>query len=196
MLYISVNLLSCKVHKVIVKSPVIKMKMNPEDLQNINAANPIESVFFTNDQGQKVQLYENVSQNFYVEILSTPRNPYTYELTYFKSSLSLRSEVKMFYQSFTGIYKEYTEDGTLTNEIDYDLGYDFTIEKLTDKLKADFGIELMISPEKQTVLRYQNKKTGDPVYDILYDVNTSVRRQIIVDGKTGQILSDKLVTFG
>jgi hypothetical protein len=135
--------------------------------------------------------------------------------SYDTSSLAICTEVMLFYGFCTGIGKSYDEKGDVIEEEDYDKDYPFSVEMLIDKCKKEYGIDLSVDMDDFDYMRA--KYLSDPnaynpysdgyrfvrryfyIDKYVYDVGISLtpgpicalRRAILIDGSTGEVISDE-----
>jgi hypothetical protein len=128
------------------------------------------------------------------EINSPYSNRKRYYISTNKNQLS--AEIKYFNGMPIGICKEYDEDGNVIKETDFDENYYFSIQQLIEKMENDFGIDL-ITPknsnnqnEKLQIVYGVGRDNSSHSY-IVQISNGMHYRRIIIDGKNGEVISDK-----
>ena len=130
---------------------------------------------------------------------------------YSKISLTLTIEGLRFYDLSIGLWKYYDDDGNLIETKDYDkfvtgkdpgntFWFSFSIEKLIDKFKKEYYIDLSFPKDEFMNVRRSAESIGKnniPTYEITIPKDNNPlsisNRLIKVDGKTGKVISDQIV---
>ncbi len=116
--------------------------------------------------------------------------PYTFHKSYSSKNKILVSEWIEFYRAFTGIDKQYKEDGSLISETDQDKPYQFSIKDMVKKFKEEYNTDLLNRKNVHRFYRYENSKTlGIPIYKIY--LNTDIGNkwmEYLIDGNSGKTL--------
>jgi hypothetical protein len=117
-------------------------------------------------------------------------SPYTFYKTYSSGNKILLSEWIEFYRTFTGINRQYNENGKLIKEKDWDLPYPFSIEDLTKKFKKEYNVDIENRKNVRNVYRIERSKTlGIPTYQVVLKTEVGNKWvEYLVDGKTGKTL--------
>nr|WP_322626506.1 hypothetical protein [uncultured Flavobacterium sp.] len=135
--------------------------------------------------------------NSYVQYVSTVGSPVVKVKSYFNST-KLKSEGDMFFEFYTGIYRTFDESGKELSKINFDLKYPFLIEQLIEKMQLEFKVNLLKPFDSQGVLiaKVSRETLNEvPVYLITTrptQNDPQMVRIIVIDGKTGKTLSDKV----
>lgn len=110
---------------------------------------------------------------------------------YYKESLIIKSTGKFFGDMPFAVAKFYNEKGEIIKEINYDKNYPFSVYDLIAKIKTTHQMDLNDPKENIDVNKTIDKKTGNYIYEILYNgKNNGSYKYITVDGITGQIFSE------
>lgn len=112
--------------------------------------------------------------------------------TYYKDNYQLKAEVNYFHMFPIGISKKYDLDGKVIETKNWDEKYSFSVDELIDKMKNDFGFDL-INTSNIGVDRYYDDKIY--IYRIIIpqiDMLSRVR-EIKIDGSNGNIISDTII---
>jgi hypothetical protein len=114
---------------------------------------------------------------------------------YDKSTLNLKREGLIFLKMPIGIHVFYDEKGKVNKQIDFDEGFTFTIDDLILKMKKNFNIDISQELKGLEISRGINQENSIPSYNIFIRLDNilSKNRHIEVDGRTGEIISDKIV---
>jgi hypothetical protein len=135
-------------------------------------------------------------KDIYQKTTKKMNSTFTNFKSYYRSNYQLATETNKFSGFNTGLQKFYDEDGNLIQVRDYDENFPFSVEMLIDKFKKEYNIDLLIPNKKQLVLvtrRYEANSNW--TYEIrirLYPYPNTVVRIIMIDGSTGELISDEI----
>lgn len=132
----------------------------------------------------------------YVYIVAPVNKNFKKISVYYKNTLTLESEGKLFVSMPIGIYKYYDEKGNLIKEIDYEKGFEnFTVNDLLIKVKKEFKIDLNNKINELSVSREIEKTNKTPMYVIKFPItiDSIIKiRHIGINGINGNIIFDKI----
>lgn len=135
--------------------------------------------------------------NSYMQYISIKGSPAAIVKSYY-ASRKLKSEGKMFFEFYTGTYRQFDEDGNILDEIYYDMDYSFSVDQLVEKMYSDFKIDILNPydtkgvPIIKVIKGTVEKKSVYIISMIATPDDLHRLRVIIVDAKTGETLSDKV----
>ena len=116
--------------------------------------------------------------------------------SYYKSTLTLYAEGRLFYGFSIGLMKVYDKNGQLIEVLDKDKFFPFSVEMLIKKFKNEFDMDLTFPINNDMeVLRLYSERLKKYIYVISIPVQNdflSSRRFIEIDGTTGMLISDEL----
>ena len=144
--------------------------------------------------GSEMQKSEDM--DYYYFRTTLPHSPYATKYTYFKNPLQLKREYNTFYSASTGILKEYDKQGNLIKEINLDAGFGFSLQNVIGIMQADYQIDLLHLPKDQYRDLERSLATSNtpPTYTIAFDdVASKRRREVVLNGNTGELISDNLM---
>lgn len=163
---------------------------------------PLHPGVVDNKKGNShIYLYENNVIQFYQDSIKVSiqvrrdDSPYkTIKLYSNKTKLLLRESLN-FYDFCIGYTKIYNEIGELIEKNNCDINYLFSVEKIIEKVKKDYQIDLEINNLGVGLsrIRYENKNC----YSLTKSLGTakSPKRIIIFDGNSGEVLSDTIQNY-
>lgn len=121
---------------------------------------------------------------------------YRSDYIYDKKTGLITKDKFYFLDAPVGIHNDYDKDGNIIKSLNVDEGYIFTIQQLIDKMLNEYNIDLN---EKNNSIRFYKLLTEDnlPRYYLYYLLNDKYgsKRLFIIDGITGDIISDKVGMF-
>lgn len=171
------------------KKNIIMKKIDEKKLMMFKSYDKQEYV--VNDTLFKLDEFEDI----YIEIAKPIHENFQKHSVYDKKNLKLKREGQVFDRMPIGVHKFYDEKGNLIKETDFDRGFNFTINDLLVKVKKELKINLNNDLKGIEISRGMNKKYNIPVYNIFIPVKTEdnsypTKRHIIIEGTTGNIISD------
>jgi hypothetical protein len=96
-----------------------------------------------------------------------------------------------FYDFSIGVFRRYNGKGELTEEVNRDKNYAFSVYDLIEKIKLTHQIDLNNPLELLKVERNFDKSLNKYVYIIRYHNDENPRsKYIAIDGQTGEILDE------
>ena len=162
-----------------------KLPLYPDVLDNKNG----NSHFYLYEKNL-IQFYQD-SLNISIQVRRDDSPYKTIKLYSNKTKLLLRESLN-FYDFCIGYTKIYNETGELIEKNNCDVNYLFSVEKIIEKVKKDYQIDLEIYNLGVGLsrIRYENKNC----YSLTKILGTakSPTRIIIFDGNSGDVLSDKI----
>lgn len=116
--------------------------------------------------------------------------PYNFHKSYSSKNKALVSEWIEFYRAFTGIDKQYKEDGSLILETDQDKPYKFSIEDMVKKIKEEYNIDILNKKNVFRFSRYESSETSEtPIYEIWLNTDVFEKWNVyFINGNTGETL--------
>ncbi|WP_428231614.1 hypothetical protein [Flavobacterium sp.] len=96
-----------------------------------------------NAQGDNVEIYLIEHNDCYQESIIYLNTPIKKRYKYDKKTLNLTKEIESFYDCVIGFQREYNEQQELIKEINHDKPYPFSWQDLVQKMKHEYGINLM-----------------------------------------------------
>lgn len=130
--------------------------------------------------------------DLYKKEIRHKNSPFKNAKAYYGNNYQLKAETNYFYYIPIGISYKYNEKGELIEERNHDY-YSFSVEQLIDKMKKEYGIDLLDKNYKGVLLT--NTEGGKRHYYIirilLYPPNVrGGSREIRVDANTGEVFLD------
>lgn len=128
---------------------------------------------------------------------SFEESPYKSVKVYFRKNLLLNRKETWFYDFCIGIRKIYNDKGVLTETIDCDKKYKFTVIQLVEKLKKKYSLDFTSRKGNIKVIS-RNYLFNRDCYDIRIYLTPNAKgpvRNLILDGVTGQVISDQVETY-
>lgn len=122
---------------------------------------------------------------YYREVKRKKNSKFSVQLLYYKQNFGLKSKTKFFDGLPTGIMKSFDESGNITEVRNYDKDFKFSIDDLGGLLERRYKTN--INNENIVVGRGKHSYT---VY--IHPVGGGNYKEIIIDGKTGEILKDTM----
>jgi len=117
-------------------------------------------------------------------------NPYTFHKSFSSKNNILLSEWIEFYRAFTGIDRQYNENGKLILQEDQDKSYPFSIVDLIKKFKREYNVDIENRKNVRNVYRGEKmREVGIPIYQVI--LKTEVENkwvEYLVDANTGKTL--------
>jgi len=130
----------------------------------------------------------------YKEIITTNGNFLKNVSLYNKKTLILIFEANSFIDCPIGLMYKYNSDGILSEIIDYNEHYDFSIYNLIEKLSDDFNIDAINSQDRLSIFKYENPLEERYEYHIRYSVDKSKSRLLKINGTNGKTLEDVMTS--
>lgn len=140
--------------------------------------------------GNLVQLIQKTQHHGYVEKINKYPTAYTAYYEYHLNDV-LKKEGQLFYDFNTGKWKEYDTNGSFVRESDMDQPYQFSLDKLIDKIRKEYLVDLSLKTPGNSVRRFQYEKLNNrPFYEVKLasKENNMKINYILVDGNTGETL--------
>lgn len=131
----------------------------------------------------------------YVEETNSSNSSFNTRSVFFKSNLSLKREGDFFFRNPTGVFNEYGEQGSPVSQINYDSPYGFSIQNIIDLLNSNYQVDLTVRTENLSVIRYVDDTTQLTEYEIKVPISEQVYRYILINGNTGDVISDVLGSY-
>src|SRR5690606_20019193 len=145
---------------------------------------------YTDETKDSIIEYGIAKHDYFVRV-HIKGTPYSYLKTYDKTSKLIMKEFSFFYKIVL-LYKEYDYEGNTITEIDR-LKYaniSFTIEALINKMEKEYKIDIL-NTEGVSVSGSSNPPS---FHVIIRDKEDDQKfRRIIIDGQTGQTISDEIL---
>lgn len=133
---------------------------------------------------------------YYLETVTLNGTTLKTVYSYYKNG-HLESTQEIYYSTSVGKSRKYNLQGELILEDDFDEGYDFTMEDVRMFLKKKFGVDIKTPEAKQLGVKVSRSSSelnfdGIPTYTIFKPTTSRYEGELLIlDGKTGQILSHK-----
>ncbi len=146
---------------------------------------------FTLPNGNSVR--QSIFRDAYIEDIKIKGTPFRIQNIYSKVGGAIQSSVEVFYGVPIGIKKFYDGNGNVFKEIDLDEGFHFSIDDLALKVKNEFNIDIMKDNKNVRVAR-----GFKPEYEVSFPVDSNNdsfygdKRVLVIDGKTGVIISNTI----
>lgn len=185
------NITNCQSQKYNLNSEKnIMTKFNIENFRGLSLdekySQSPNDVFYKNKQ-ESVRITTGKT-NIQVERSDDVESQYkSIEIYSIKDSLLIK-EGEYFSYFPIGIWREY-ENGELIKSVNYDEGFNFSIENLIKKMKKEFEIDIM-NKRRTLCYRYLNKETNKSFYEVCHRI-TDESEQLdcfLFDGNSGVLL--------
>ncbi len=125
-----------------------------------------------------------------------PNSPYNTVFLYYKNGV-IKKSWTTFYNNIIGDVSDYDSLGFLTNRKNYDIPYKFDVKSLIDKMKKEYGVDLLDKKRVFTVHRFAPQNMGMSYYEVVVYGNHEVEKIFYyVDGNTGETLFQTRRAFG
>lgn len=162
-------------------------KMEKFDVTKIiNGFGAESEIKFTKDD----TIYEVLdSNNQYVETRKKISESFTRHLVYDKKTLSLLKESTSFSKISYGIYREFDTMGNVLKEVNLDEKFEFSLDNLLKLVKIKYEVDFN-QVLNNSVYRGFDEHLGRYVYKIHQHIDDYKMRYIIIDGQTGDVISD------
>ena len=142
----------------------------------------------TLNDGTEIEQWESPSES-YLEITRKGFTNYSTYRLFYHDTKKLMKKGEQFQQFPIGVWRSYGKTDEVTDEVDHDKGFTFTIDDLDRLITKEFSRNIMLRGTGVGVLRQAEPK---PTYVVTFqDVpgDDAAIRFIEVDGVTGKILS-------
>ena len=163
--------------------------MEKFDLKTYQEKNIDGQYEFTTDDGTYYQQWENAPHSYSQRCAKANSVFETYK-EYDHKTLVLIKSGEEFYGFPVGVWKTFTENGTLMNESDEDKPYAFSIYDLAKKMKG-YQIDIMSRVSQASVSRSTNP---EPQYVVSWPENPESpyeRKVVVVDAVKGETIVEK-----
>ncbi|MFB9075922.1 hypothetical protein ACFFLS_13395 [Flavobacterium procerum] len=123
--------------------------------------------------------------------LKNINSPYEFVKVFSNSTKRLFGEAIYFYQFPIGIDKDYDENGKLIKEMNNDKLYKFSVQKLIQKFKKEYHVDLEDFKLENYVERFESEELkGKAFYGVglVSEENKNKTRYYLIDGTTGKLL--------
>lgn len=147
------------------------------------------------ENGDEVYYFKGSNDKGFIERTEKKNTPITI-LKAFHENTSLLTKGEEFYNFRVGIYKIYDENGNLTEEINYDKDYKFSIDDLIKKMKEEYKIDILKRSPWIKVMR--DKIDSGVIYKVmvyLKENKYSDTKNYTIDGTTGKVISEKILSY-
>jgi hypothetical protein len=148
-------------------------------------------MLYTHPDGKVVEQWANDGSE-YVEETRLPGTVQTIYKTFYFDTRTVQTEGQLLYKMQTGSWKKYDRSGGVTEVTDYDKPFPFSIADLDKKLRR-MGIEILKPSRGLAVLRNVNPQPRYTVTIPTLVAGGMEPRILIIDGRTGQTISDQVV---
>lgn len=177
------------------KTIITKEKINISKYKNYElhpgvVDNPKSNTHFYLHNNKEIQIYEDD------KIISVQENikdsPFKSQKIFSKKTHILKREQTQFYNFCIGITKIYDENGKLTNTINCDEKFSFTINQLIEQLKKDYKIDFSTREGNGRRIE-RNYINGKDCYNVIINLGTSAKsgtKNIVIDGNNGEVMSE------
>ena len=187
---------ACKINQV----GMTHEKLNLKKIKNlelhpnvVDSKNDNEHVYLSKN---KVIRYSEYNGNIIIQE-NLEESPYKSVKVYSLKNLLLNREERWFYDFCIGQTKIYNDKGGLTETIDCDKRYKFTVNELVEKLKNDYNIDFTSRKGNGKGISRHYLFNKD-CYDIRIYLTPSAKggvRNLIIDGTTGHVISDTVQQY-
>lgn len=160
------------------------------DIQTFNQHEVNDTATYNLNDGSTVTMVKLVDT--YFEQTRFPNSTFSTKLQFFQSNLSLKGGGSFFYNNPTGVINEYDEQGNLVSQTNYDTPYGFSIQNVIDLVNSNYQVDLTVPIVNQSVVRYVDDTSHLPLYAIVIPLGDQLFRYILINGNTGDVISDKL----
>ena len=113
----------------------------------------------------------------------------------FYPSGGLKEKVLSFNEgSPVGIWYKYNENGSLTEELNTEEGYEFGTEDLLEfckEKKIPLSQGYVTSGWQTTVFKEEHEETGDAIWQITWLIQPEEAQELTIDGQTGKVIESK-----
>ena len=169
-----------------IKSKKIMKKLDENTIAKFKSLN--KQQYIDNDTIYKLEEFDKI----YSSSTKSLKGFITEYETYDKQTLKIKRYGKQFKGIYVGIHKFYDEKGNIEKIINFDDGFDFTVDDLILKMSNEFNTDIINSKDID-VARGTGKPYMIPTYNITFPVfDENKIRTIILDGVTGEVLEDKI----
>lgn len=167
------------------KTDIDFSKFNLKKFQNLQEQR-INHYFLEDSTQLKLEEYGNL----YQLTVNLPKSHFSYSYQYFKSTLSLKRSGKFFQRNPIGTHLFYNLKGEITQKIENDTAFTFSLNQLDSLLIKDYEIYIM---DKGKPISVSIEDSFIPTYNIAYSSSGNpfgMWRFIQFDGKTGMVMQD------
>ncbi len=170
-----------------------------EEYKKITQKNSRGKRYIINSNGIVIEKDEDFSHGEFVgfrEDCHYPDSPYNTVFLYYKNGV-IKKSWTTFYNNIIGDVSDYDSLGFLTNRKNYDIPYKFDVKSLIDKMKKEYGVDLLDKKRVFTVHRFAPQNMGMSYYEVVVYGNHEVEKIFYyVDGNTGETLFQTRRAFG
>ena len=195
------SVLSCKAQQKqlsLGKTELIKMaKLDNKSFDEIQVNGEAK---FTLPNGNSVR--QSKFRDAYIEDIKIKGTPFSIQNIYSKPGGAIQSSLEVFYRVPIGIKKLYDGDGNVIKEIDFDKPFQFSIDDLALKIKNEFNLDIMKDNNYVNVFRTLLIDNSVPLtytvafpIDLNFDSQYGDRRVLVLDGNTGAIISNTIISY-
>ena len=138
--------------------------------------------------GDDVQMFKGSGNIGFVERINKAGTPYLFFKSFYENG-NLQAEGVDFYSMSIRIYKEYSENGELIKEIDYDKDYKFSIEDLQKEMKESYNVDIMDKKQTRSVGRTKiDTRLKFPYYQVIVNSGVASFTDYLLNGNTGEVI--------
>ncbi len=167
------------------KSDNRSYKMETFDLKYFVANQKNGTVDTILNDGTQIVL-RALDSDYVKEVRISKSSPFHTFYFFYRHSLKLKAKGTYFFDCPRSSVK-FDKNGRITENINYDSQFKFTIEDLIRKMRDEFGVDLTNREQKLHVQRSVAIKIKHPNYILMIYLNEDTFRYLMIDGKTGEI---------
>jgi len=127
----------------------------------------------------------------YLEYTTHPDNYFEKRKSFYKKTGNIRFSNTLLYNFAIGIVRYYNQDGSIEKEIDADASYPVTWEMVVEKIKNEYGVDMLEKDRDMNMHPYKNLSRTEysfPYYNVLFMTKEGKSYMFTLSGINGIML--------